>query len=89
MQPFPADYNEAVRQAQVAAQAALADGAKLVEVEFPTASLAAVAGDAEGAPLLLLLLWGPRQAVRVLAWASLALIGWPLSPRDALQEPTK
>jgi hypothetical protein len=47
-QPFPADYNQAVRQAQAATQAALADGARLVEVEFPTASLTAVAGDAEG-----------------------------------------
>lgn len=49
LQPFPADYNQAVRQAQGAVQAALADGATLIEVEFPTASLAAVAGDAEGA----------------------------------------
>ncbi|KAI3429306.1 hypothetical protein D9Q98_005401 [Chlorella vulgaris] len=47
--PFPSDYNQAVRQAQAAVQAALADGEKLLEVEFPTASLAAVAGDAEGA----------------------------------------
>lgn len=49
VQPFPSDYNAAVRQAQSAVQAALADGATLIEVEFPTASLAAVAGDAEGA----------------------------------------
>ncbi|KAL4447481.1 hypothetical protein ABPG75_004700 [Micractinium tetrahymenae] len=48
-QDFPKDYNQAVRQAQAAAWAALEDGASLVEVEFPTASLAAVAGDAEGA----------------------------------------
>lgn len=41
-----------MRQAQAATQAALADGARLVEVEFPTASLIAVAGDAEGG------LWG-------------------------------
>ena len=47
-QPFPADYNEAMRQAQQATLAALADGAELVEVEFPTASLVSVAGDAEG-----------------------------------------
>lgn len=53
VQPFPSDYNAAVRQAQAAVQAALADGATLIEVEFPTASLAAVAGDAEGAwPML-------------------------------------
>ncbi len=37
-----------MRQAQAAAWAALEDGASLVEVEFPTASLASVAGDAEG-----------------------------------------
>lgn len=48
LQKFPADYNQAVRQAQAAAWAALEDGASLVEVEFPTASLASVAGDAEG-----------------------------------------
>lgn len=48
LQEFPADYNQAVRQAQAAAWAALEDGASLVEVEFPTASLIAVAGDAEG-----------------------------------------
>lgn len=48
MQDFPTDYNQAVRQAQAAAWAALEDGASLVEVEFPTASLESVAGDAEG-----------------------------------------
>jgi hypothetical protein len=47
-QPFPADYNQAVRQAQASVTAALADGANLVEVEFPTTSLIAVAGDGEG-----------------------------------------
>jgi hypothetical protein len=43
------DYNEAIRQAQDSVKAALADGATLLEVEFPTASLASVPGDEEGA----------------------------------------
>jgi hypothetical protein len=47
--PFPRDFPEAIRQAQAATLAALADGATLIEVEFPAAGLAAVAGDAEGA----------------------------------------
>ncbi|CAI5512770.1 unnamed protein product [Closterium sp. Naga37s-1] len=57
--PFPRDYDEAIRQAQQATQAALADGRSLLEVEFPTTSLDSVpgvccavlfagAGDAEG-----------------------------------------
>ena len=57
-QPFPQDYNQAVRQAQAAVQAALADGATLLEVEFPTASIASVAGDAEGGWVW----WGAVQA---------------------------
>lgn len=57
LQPFPGDYNQAVRQAQGAAAAALADGASLVEVEFPTASLVAVAGDAEGETRAWLAAW--------------------------------
>ena len=38
-----------ISQAQTAVKAAIADGALLLEVEFPTAGLATVAGDAEGA----------------------------------------
>ena len=49
VQRFPMDYNEAIRQAQDSVKAALADGATLLEVEFPTASLASVPGDEEGA----------------------------------------
>ncbi|GJP47038.1 hypothetical protein CLOM_g6270 [Closterium sp. NIES-68] len=45
---FPRDYDEAIRQAQQATQAALTDGRSLLEVEFPTASLDSVPGDAEG-----------------------------------------
>mmetsp|Transcript_3177 Transcript_3177/g.5445 ORF Transcript_3177/g.5445 Transcript_3177/m.5445 type:complete len:319 (-) Transcript_3177:275-1231(-) len=45
---FPANYDQAVRQAQQAVQAALADGHKLIEVEFPPTSLQSVQGDGEG-----------------------------------------
>ena len=47
--PFPEDYPQAIKQAQAATLAALANGAKLIEIEFPSASLSSVAGDAEGA----------------------------------------
>jgi len=46
---FPQNYVAVVRDAREAAQAALSDGCKLLEVEFPTYSLAAVAGDDDGA----------------------------------------
>jgi hypothetical protein len=46
--PFPSEYPQAIRQAQSATKQALTDGCKLIEVEFPTASLSSVAGDAEG-----------------------------------------
>ncbi|DBB02056.1 hypothetical protein WJX77_010807 [Trebouxia sp. C0004] len=48
LQSFPTDYSTAVRQAQNATLAAIADGHKLIEVEFPTSSLQGVSGDAEG-----------------------------------------
>ncbi|KAG2426666.1 hypothetical protein HXX76_012977 [Chlamydomonas incerta] len=38
----------AMRQAQEAVKAALADGAQLVEVEFPSTTLSSVSGDGEG-----------------------------------------
>ena len=46
---FPSDYNVLVRDAQSATLAAIADGHRLLEVEFPVASLMAVQGDEEGA----------------------------------------
>ncbi|CAG9467554.1 unnamed protein product [Pedinophyceae sp. YPF-701] len=46
---FPQDFSELISQAQRATNAALEDGVKLIEVEFPSAGLAAVPGDAEGA----------------------------------------
>eukprot|EP00198_Chlamydomonas_reinhardtii_P009381 XP_001698718.1 predicted protein [Chlamydomonas reinhardtii] len=46
--PFPTSYVMAMRQAQEAVKAALADGAKLVEVEFPSTTLSSVSGDGEG-----------------------------------------
>eukprot|EP00879_Flechtneria_rotunda_P006345 GHRR01006669.1.p1 GENE.GHRR01006669.1~~GHRR01006669.1.p1 ORF type:complete len:315 (+),score=91.74 GHRR01006669.1:319-1263(+) len=45
---FPSEYDTAVRQAQLAVKAALADGHKLLEVEFPTAGLTAAQGDGDG-----------------------------------------
>jgi hypothetical protein len=47
--PFPDDFPQAIQLAQVSTLQALSDGIKLIEVEFPSASLLAVAGDAEGA----------------------------------------
>ncbi|KAL3135495.1 hypothetical protein ABBQ38_005975 [Trebouxia sp. C0009 RCD-2024] len=49
LQTFSVDYPAAMRQAQAATLAALGDGHKLIEVEFPTSSLQGVSGDAEGA----------------------------------------
>lgn len=46
---FPTDYVVAVKQAQNATKSALEDGKGLIEIEFPTSQLSAVAGDAEGA----------------------------------------
>jgi hypothetical protein len=37
-----------MRQAQESVKSALADGKKLLEIEFPSASLASVPGDGEG-----------------------------------------
>lgn len=45
---FPSDYDEVLDQAKDATKAALNDGKKLLEVEFPTAGLESVSGDAEG-----------------------------------------
>jgi Domain of unknown function (DUF1995) len=46
LQPFPADYAQALRQAQTSVQAAIQDNAKLIEVEFPTSTLSSVQGEA-------------------------------------------
>jgi len=46
--PFPVNYRQVVLQCQQSVQAALADGMKLVEVEFPTLGLANCPGDSEG-----------------------------------------
>ncbi|KAI5084336.1 hypothetical protein GOP47_0000505 [Adiantum capillus-veneris] len=45
---FPEDYDDVLKQAKDATKAALNDGKKLLEVEFPTAGLKSVSGDAEG-----------------------------------------
>ncbi|KAK9814690.1 hypothetical protein WJX72_009846 [[Myrmecia] bisecta] len=65
LQRFPEAYPQAIRQAQVAVTAALADGCKLLEVEFPTASLASVPGDAEGANEMTLSMGFLRQFCRI------------------------
>eukprot|EP01018_Ginkgo_biloba_P007669 Gb_05902 [translate_table: standard] len=45
---FPGDYNELLEQVTVATQSALEDSKHLLEIEFPTAGLDSVPGDAEG-----------------------------------------
>lgn len=47
-QALPRSYEEALAAAQQATKAAIADSVRLLEVEFPTAGLDSVAGDAEG-----------------------------------------
>eukprot|EP00892_Ulva_mutabilis_P000696 jgi/Ulvmu1/10627/UM066_0006.1 len=47
-QALPRTYEEAIAAAQQATRAAVADGVQLLEIEFPTAGLDSVAGDAEG-----------------------------------------
>ena len=47
--PFPDEFPTAIKQAQEATAAALADGHRLIEIDFPSAGLMSVAGDAEGA----------------------------------------
>ena len=70
LQTFPSDYPTAMRQAQTATLAALEDGHKLVEVEFPTSSLQGVSGTPlflpmlhEYAPFLLFLAQHARSAL--------------------------
>ncbi|KAK9214887.1 hypothetical protein WN944_006887 [Citrus x changshan-huyou] len=46
--PFPSDYSELLDQAKMAAELAMKDGRKLMEIEFPTAGLDSVPGDGEG-----------------------------------------
>ncbi|KAK9180920.1 hypothetical protein WN944_024056 [Citrus x changshan-huyou] len=46
--PFPSDYLELLDQAKMAAELAVKDGRKLMEIEFPTAGLDSVPGDGEG-----------------------------------------
>ena len=51
LQTFPSDYPTAIRQAQTATLAALEDGHKLIEVEFPTSSLQGVSGTSLSPPI--------------------------------------
>ncbi|XP_057845948.1 protein LPA3 isoform X2 [Cryptomeria japonica] len=45
---FPCDYGELLEQVKVATQLALKESKHLLEIEFPTAGLDSVSGDAEG-----------------------------------------
>lgn len=45
--PFPVSYDQAMRQAQEAVKLALADGAQLLEVEFPPTTLSSSSGERE------------------------------------------
>eukprot|EP00897_Mesotaenium_endlicherianum_P010843 jgi/Mesen1/9788/ME000007S09850 len=45
---LPEDYADLIEQVKGATQAALADGKKLLEIDFPTAGLDSVPGDMEG-----------------------------------------
>ncbi|GBG74443.1 hypothetical protein CBR_g18855 [Chara braunii] len=45
---FPEDYDELLQQVQESTRRALLDGKLLLEIEFPTAGLDSVPGDAEG-----------------------------------------
>ncbi|GAX83064.1 hypothetical protein CEUSTIGMA_g10490.t1 [Chlamydomonas eustigma] len=45
---FPANYDQALRQAQEAVKAAVLDGHKILEVDFPVGGLTGVQGDGEG-----------------------------------------
>ncbi len=64
-QSFPSDFTEAIRQAQDATAAALADGHTLLEIDFPSAGLGSVSGDAEGA-VSNFLLSDQREAVQLM-----------------------
>ena len=44
LQKFPREYTDAIKQAQNSTAAALAAGLRLLEIEFPTSSLASVSG---------------------------------------------
>jgi hypothetical protein len=48
LSPLPASHDQAIRQAQLAAERALADGLRLLEVEVPPVAITAVAGDGDG-----------------------------------------
>lgn len=48
LEKLPVNYRQLIGQVQTATQAALSDGHKLLEIEFPTAGLDSVPGDAEG-----------------------------------------
>lgn len=60
-QSFPENYGQLVRTARAATQSALADGHKLIEIDFPTYSLAAVAGEQQHPRRATFLILMPRS----------------------------
>jgi hypothetical protein len=48
VQGLPSSYEQAIADAQQATRDAIEAGVRLIEIEFPTAGLLSVAGDAEG-----------------------------------------
>ncbi|KAK9841778.1 hypothetical protein WJX81_002326 [Elliptochloris bilobata] len=62
---FPREYTDAIKQAQNSTTAALQAGLRLLEIEFPTSSLASVSGDGEGANEMSFSLGFLRQYLRI------------------------
>ncbi|KAH7621997.1 hypothetical protein Ndes2526B_g02822 [Nannochloris sp. 'desiccata'] len=63
--PFPDEFPACIKQAQEATLAALADGHRLIEIDFPSAGLRSVAGDAEGANEMTYNMQHLRQFTRI------------------------
>lgn len=86
--PFPDEFPVAIKQAQQATLAALADGAQLIEVEFPSAGLSAVAGDAEGANEMTYSMQHLRQFCRVFQDRAVRLQKEKISPNSSPPPPS-
>ena len=73
---FPRDYADAISQAQKSTKAALADGKKLVEVEFPAAGLTSVSGAAECFPTCFFILEHRRDVLVPFVLQSISQIAY-------------
>lgn len=62
---FPDEFPACIKQAQEATIAALADDHRLIEIDFPSAGLMSVAGDAEGANEMTYNMQHLRQFTRI------------------------